>query len=188
MKVPSLQAFAFASLLLLAPSGQAASVQQILTEAQAAYLKGDMKTAQAQFETVRNLDPKNVTAIGYLRLIKAAQANAPKGSAIQAQLANVMIPKVSVKEATLGSVLEFVRQSVAKASENKVQINFVVQLPPEQVDKQTVTLSLNNIPASEVLRYIGDLANVEFEYDKYAIKVKPATAKGAAPAQAAVTQ
>src|SRR5690606_34206812 len=103
------------------------------------------------------------------KLIKAANANAPKGSAIQAQLANVMIEKVSVREATLGSVLEFVRQTVAKSSGNKVQINFVAMLPQDRMDKQTVTLNLSNIPASEVLRYIGEQANVDFEFDKYAI-------------------
>jgi opacity protein-like surface antigen len=188
MKVPSLKAFAFASILLLAVSAQAATVQQILSDAQAAYLRGDMKTAQAQFETVRQLDPKNATAIGYLKLIRAANANAPKGSAIQAQLANVMIEKVSVREATLGSVLEFVRQTVAKSSGNKVQINFVAMLPQERMDKQTVTLNLSNIPASEVLRYIGEQANVDFEFDKYAIKVKPASAQAAAQVQLPAAQ
>lgn len=174
MKVPSLQAFAFAGLLLLAPVAQAASVQELLSEAQSAYLRGDLKTAKAQFETVRSLDPKNTTAIGYLKMINAQEANAPKGNAIQKQLAGVIIPKIAVREATLGSVLEFMRQSIAKASDNKVQVNFVVQLPEEQVKTQTVTLNLTNIPASEVLRYIGDLAHVQFEYDKYAIKVRPA--------------
>jgi hypothetical protein len=44
-----------------------------------------------------------------------------------------------------------------------------------------VTLSVTNIPLTEVLKYIGSLANVQFEYEKYAVRVKPAGAAVPAP-------
>jgi hypothetical protein len=45
------------------------------------------------------------------------------------------------------------------------------------------TLALQDVPLTEVLRYIGELANVTFSYEPFAVVVKPG--KEAAPAQAA---
>jgi hypothetical protein len=86
---------------------------------------------------------------------------------------------VEFKEATLGSALDYLKQVVARVSEGKAAVNFIVQLPDDQVKTQTVTLNVTNIPFTEVLRYIGGLANVQFEYEKYAVVVK---AKGSTAA------
>jgi hypothetical protein len=65
-------------------------------------------------------------------------------------------------------------------------VNFVLQLPEEQVKKQTVTLSLANVPFTEVLRYLGTLSGTTFTFEKYAITVRPAA--GTAPATASSTE
>ena len=188
MKVPLLSVVTFSVTVLLSPlalAQGAQSVQQLLTEAQQSYMRGDMATAKAQFQTVNRIDPKNPTAIGFLRRIQVEEQKG--GASIEKQLAAVVLPRVEFKEATLGSALNYVKQAVANATENKTSINFIVQLPQEQVNTQAVTLSLRDIPASEVLRYLGNLANVQFEYEKFAVVVKPkATAQAAsapAPAQ-----
>jgi hypothetical protein len=87
---------------------------------------------------------------------------------------------VELKEATLGSALDFLKKTVDRQSEGKLAVNFVVQLPDDQVTTQPVTLSLSNVPFTEVLRYLGGVAGLNFVYDKYAIIVKPLAA---APAQ-----
>ena len=46
---------------------------------------------------------------------------------------------------------------------------------PEGTEK-TVTLSLQNIPASEALKYIAEASNLQVEYDNFAVKIKPAAA------------
>jgi hypothetical protein len=43
----------------------------------------------------------------------------------------------------------------------------------EQTAGARVTVSLQNVPASEVLRYIGDSSNLRFTYDARAVKIKP---------------
>jgi general secretion pathway protein D len=117
-------------------------------------------------------------------MIAGGEKNKPAGSSIQKQLEKLIVPKVEFKEATLGSVLDFLKQTAAKASEGKTAVNFVVQLPDEQVKTKTVTLSLTNVPMSEVLRYLGGLADIDFAYEKYAILVKPHVATTqTAPAQ-----
>ena len=77
-------------------------------------------------------------------------------------------------------MLEFLRQKGNQIGEGKVAINFVLQLD-ESAKGAKITLSLQKVPFTEVLRYIGDLANVQFNFEPYAIVVKP---KGATPATA----
>jgi hypothetical protein len=61
---------------------------------------------------------------------------------------------------------------------DKPQVNFVIQLSEQHLASSRLTLNLAGIPFTEVLKYIGGLANLTFDYDKYAILVKAA---GAAP-------
>jgi hypothetical protein len=181
----------FVGALALAPSLQAAgeSLQQILSDAQTAYMRGDVATAKKNFQIVSELDPKNIIARNFLRQIAVAEARAPKGNEMERQLSSVIMPKVEFQEATLASALEYLRQQVTKVSGGKSSVNFVVQLPPEQVNAP-VTINLRNVPVTEVIRYLGDLANLKFEYEKYAIKVTPKggaamTRAAAAPEQPA---
>jgi hypothetical protein len=60
----------------------------------------------------------------------------------------------------------------------------------EKEKEKKFTLSLQNVPFTEVLRYIGELTNVQFSYDRFAITVKPKTTvvetKAHAPVSTAV--
>lgn len=167
---------ALCALVALSLSGSslfaADAVTQLLSEAQTAYLRGDLETAKAKFESVNTIDPKNQTAIGYLKTIRAREAQAGVGASQEKQLAKVIVPKVELKEASLTAALEFLKQNVAKLTDGKQAVNFVVQLPETQANAP-VTLNLTNVPFTEVLKYIGTLAGVSFAYDRYAIMVRP---------------
>jgi len=173
--------------LLLTGMAHAETAQQLLTAAQLAYQKNDYAAAKRDFEMVLRIDPRNATAIGFLKTIQAHQAKDSGGAAVQKELAQVIIPKIELKEATLGSSLDFLKKKVAELSNGKQSVNFVVQ---PGVDPMTrCTLSLTNVPLTEAVRYLGELANVSFQYQKYAIVVRPNVAvatnapAGAAPAQ-----
>ena len=171
---------AFASVAL---GGQ--ELSDLLTEAQRAYLRGEIAVAKEKFELVRKLDPQNRIAVSSLRRIAADEAKATAelgpGNATKVALAKLIMPKIDLREASLAEALEFLRQKGNQLDDGKTAINFVVQL--DDATKATkVTLSLSNVPFSEVLRYIGDLAQVEFVYDRFAINVKP---KGVAAAPVA---
>jgi hypothetical protein len=168
------------SLALAAGSAFAESTQQLLNEAQTAYIRGDIEAAKRNFELVARLEPRNLTAISYLRLIKAKESQTGGAATQEKQFATIIIPKVEFREATLGSTLDFLKQQVAKQTDGKVAVNFVLQIPDEQAKTQGVTLSLTNIPFTEVLRYLGTLTNTTFAFEKYAIAVRPATAKNTA--------
>lgn len=182
MKTPPFHIFGLVACLCLGSVARGEGLPELLREAQAAYLRGDMKLAKENFTLVNRMDPRNAVAIGYLKMIAAAEAKQPQGAALQKQLEQLIIPKVDFREATLGSALDFLKQAATKHSEGKVAVNFVIQLPPEMVASRTVTLNLVNVPMSEVLRYLGGLVQIEFSYEKYAILVKPRAAQPAAPA------
>jgi len=85
-------------------------------------------------------------------------------------LQRVEIPTVNLQEVSLVQALDFVKQQVAKQTDDKLKLNIVPLLTDEEKEK-TITLSLNKIPASALLEYLAQLGNVDIRYDQYAITV-----------------
>ena len=165
----------------------ATDISDLMTEAQRAYIRNDLAAAKEKFELVRRLDPNNRTAISYLRRIVADEitqsaGKAPKNSTQEA-LQKIIMEKVELREASLGEALEFLKQKGNQLGGGKVAINFVLQLD-EQTQNAKVTITLQKVPFAEVLRYVGDLAGVQFVYEPYAIVVKPKGAAQPAPTTA----
>ena len=98
----------------------------------------------------------------------------PVGIFLGRELQRLILPKVNFKEASLASALEALDQQTAKLTGGAVQARFV--LKPEVSGAKPVTLRLADVPFTEVLRYLGDVANLNFDIDRYAIAVaaKPA--------------
>jgi hypothetical protein len=148
----------------------AQSAQELFTEAQRAYVTGDVRTAETKFKRVLILDPNNKSAQGYLRMIAAQQRKSGVGGGdLQRQLQTLVLPKIELREATFGSALEYLKQQAEKQG---ARVSFVVQLPPEFVDSQKVTLNLANIPFTEAVRYLCELVHVKFSVEQFAIVIK----------------
>jgi hypothetical protein len=162
----------FVAAVVFAGGAFGESAQQLLTAAQVAYQKGDYEAAKRDFEMVLRIDPRNTTANGFMRLINAQQAKDGGGAATEKALAQLIVPQIQFKDATLGSALEFMKKKAAELSGGKQAVNFVVQPGIDQTGT-VVTVNLTNIPFTEALRYVGELANITFQYQKYAIVVKP---------------
>ena len=159
---------------LLGPKAETSpEVVSLIAEGRAAYQKGDIDKAKSAFEMAYSLDSRNATVIGFLRQIAVIEKTRPPKVDRERQLSGVIIPKINFKEATLGSALDFVKKTVVEQSGGRQSVSFVVQMPQEQVNTMTVTLSLQNIPASEAIRYLADLANATVTYEAYAVVFKP---------------
>lgn len=173
---------AFSLLLLFSRACPAQSVPQLYTEAQRAYMAGDVETAKDKFKLVLEMNPKHTGAQGYLRMIVAQEKRSGGGGDLQKQLQTLVLPKVEFRDATFGSALEYLKQQAAKQSGDKVKVSFVVQLPAEFSETQKATLNLTNVPFIEALRYLCDQANVTFSIEKFAVVVKKkATVETATP-------
>ena len=91
---------------------------------------------------------------------------------MEKQLKALILEKVDLKDATLGTAFQYLKQKAAKQSADKILVNFVVQLPPDFTTAQRVTLNLANIPFTEALHYLCEQVGVEYKIEKYAIIVK----------------
>jgi hypothetical protein len=157
-------------------------VADLLAEGQRAYLRNDIATAKEKFELIRKIEPDNRIAVGYLRRIiaeemKEAREKGP-ANVTEGSLKALILPRVQFVDASLGETLEYLRQKGNQIGAGKVAINFVMQID-EAAKNRKVTLTLQNVPFTEVMRYIGDMAGVQFAYERFAIVVKP---KAGAPA------
>jgi hypothetical protein len=174
----------FAALVLSTPSVFAAneSLQQILSDGTVAFQRGDLATAKRNFEIVVQLDPKNQVAQNYLRMVQTQLAAAPKGNAIEKQLSSVVLPKVDFRDASVGSVFDYLRQQVPKLTKDKMGVSFVLQVPADVLQNKTISLQLSNVPFPVALKYVCDLAEMQAVYEQYAIRITP---RGTAPAKPA---
>jgi len=132
-----------------------------------AFHGGDYETARMLLETVVATDPRNQAAQNYLRMIQAQQK---AGNSLSTSLKKILLPKVDFQDATAREAVTFVAQQVGKQTDGKQTVN-VVWMVPEGVERR-VTLSLQNIPAFEALKYIAEAASLQVEYDNFAVKIK----------------
>ncbi len=167
--------------LSLLSSAHGETAAEIFTQGQAAFNKGDLESAQKHFEMVYRLDPHNAQAVSYIRRIKASGigADATNRAKREKELGSVIIPKVEFREATLGTALEYLKQQAAKAAPNIAPVSFV--LPDDSIKMTPVTISLGQVPLTEVLRYLGELAGANVTYEQYAVVIR---SKKASPATA----
>jgi hypothetical protein len=142
-----------------------------MSEGQTAMIRGDMETAKSKFELVTKLEPKNLPAIAYLRQIAAQEAQKPTSPQQEKQLSQLIIPKLEFREATFTAALDFMRRKATELSGGKQSVNFVVQIPAD-AQNTPVTLNLQNIPFTEALRYIAELAGAKVEYQKFAVVIR----------------
>jgi Tetratricopeptide repeat len=156
------------ALLLLAFSSLSAQQEEIQSEAVRAFRAGDYATAKSLFESLLAIDPKNPAARNYLRAIALREGS---GSGLETALKNIYIPTIDFRDVTVREAVAFVGQKVHELSGGKQSLNVVWMVPPDTTEGTRVNLSLQNVPASEVLRYIGDASNLKFSYDAHAVKI-----------------
>jgi hypothetical protein len=168
----------FASLCTFLPAVALAdpTEPQLMAQAQQAYLGGDYDTAVQLFTQVLEVDPQNTLAIQYMRDIRVKLHGA---QSTKNPLNDLVIPRIDFRNATFSAALDFFTQQAAKQS---VNVSFVPQLPPEQLNKP-VTLSLSQVPFLVALNYLCQLNNATYRVEQYAIVILPATPASAPPPQ-----
>jgi hypothetical protein len=157
------------ALLLFAFSNLSAQQAEIQSEALRAFQEGDYATAKSLFESLLAVDPKNPAARNYLRAIAAREGSGPS---LQAVLRKINIPTIDFRDVSVREAVAFVGQKVHELSGGERSLNVVWMVSPETIEDKRVTLNLQNVPAAEVLRYIGDASDLKFSYDAYAVKIR----------------
>ena len=112
----------------------------------------------------------SATARGSL-LILAVFPMPVKPSGKSADLAaRITLPHVDFKETSLPKVLQFLQQRSLELDPEKRGLNFVLNAPGDPAPESVrISLHLRELPLSEALRYVAELANLNLRYDEDAI-------------------
>jgi len=124
--------------------------------------------------------------------------------AINAKLNRIIIPKISLTDTTIREAVDFLKQrsreldTTTDDPSQKRGVNIVLKLPnvaiapvsietgaaglgtespaqPTVTPDSRVTLTLNNVPLIEALRYLTDLAGLKFKVEPFAVSIVPIT-------------
>ncbi len=142
----------------------------MVSEGIEAFKKGDYENARMLFDAALAQNPKDTTAQNYARMVALKMRSGDSG--LQASLKKVIIPKIQFADATPRECVDYVAQRVEKLTEGKQKVSVVWMVP--ETSNALVTLSLQNVPATEALRYIAEMAGLQIDYETYALKVRPA--------------
>lgn len=74
--------------------------------------------------------------------------------------------------ATIEEATNFLSIESRRLDPNKKGVNFIIQ-PEASTSAKPVTITLNNVPLGEALRYVCQLANVKYKVQDYAISIVP---------------
>ncbi len=85
----------------------------------------------------------------------------------QRALQQIIVPEVNIEGASLAEVLDYIRVKAEEGSGGRGAPSFIVR--SKEAGEREITLKLKNVPLGEVLRYAGELGDVRFSYEKYAI-------------------
>lgn len=152
--------------LLAAPVG-AADVKDLNTvfqQGRAAFYRGDMETAKALLLQVAAVNPNHFETKALLAQINTY---AKTDTSLKKTYGGVTIPKIDFNEVTLSEALQALGAMSKNASAGKVTPNFIVKNP--EMGKKMLTLSLENIPMTDVIDYLAQMAGGKAVYEKHAV-------------------
>ena len=124
--------------------------------------------------------PNDEHPTSYLRQIQSARL------VMEAPLQKMIVPKVEFREATLSDVLGFLHQISGELAVDKKPVSFVFQAPPGAM-LPTVTLSLQNVPMLDLIRYITATAGLSYKIEQHAVVIYKAQPPPAAPVATTTT-
>lgn len=81
-----------------------------------------------------------------------------------------VMPKVEFSGATISEVVELLRIRSRDLDPSGKGIDFVVNVPPEAGNKP-ISLTMENVPMDEVLRYVTEMASVAYRVEDFAVQI-----------------
>jgi hypothetical protein len=170
------------SLILMSASSLLAQQPQAVTNPQVspqalyergvmAMNRGDVANAEKDLRAALRANPQHPHAKYVLNQL---MTNRDKIAARYREnmMKSTTVAKVEYSDASVSECLESLNKLVEEATKQKFTPNFILKDPTGKLKSKTVTLTLANIPASQVLQYIGSSANCKITYEEHAIVVE----------------
>ncbi len=164
-----------------APVAQGAEdLNAVYQQGRAAFHKGDYATALPLLSRVAAANPKHADTANMLAYIKAYHK--PVTTTLKTQYASVILPKVELADVTLTEAIDGIRALAKNASNGKVTLNVIIK--GAEVGNRKLSLSLSQVPLSEVLNYITQLTGTKASYEQHAVILTSSADTGSATAEA----
>lgn len=155
-----------AAFLLAAPveGADVKDLNTVFQQGRAAFYKGDLETARALLMQVAAASPNHFETKALLAQINTSSKT---DTSLKKTYSGVTIPKIEFNEVTLSEALQALGAMSKNASGGKVTPNFIVKNP--DMGKKMLTLSLANIPMTDVIDYLARLSGGKVVYEKHAV-------------------
>ncbi len=114
------------------------------------------------------------------RLSAQTKSPAPGPKPIIKRADQLIIPKVEFKEASLAEAVDFLRAKSKQIDLQKQGVNIILN-PEAKLSDAKLTLELKDIPLTEALRYVTELAGMKLVAGENAFEIVPLNAEAAEP-------
>ncbi len=96
---------------------------------------------------------------------------------IEGRLRRLIVPRVNFEGAQIDEVAMFLRQQVTQLEPGRTPINFIPRIEAG-TPKSEVSLSLENVPMYDVVKYAAQVSNLKFRIEEFAVLFLPLTETG----------
>lgn len=172
MKTQRFRAWMVAGILGLGvgATGVANDTQALFQMGRAAFYKGDFEQAHELLKQVEARQPNHFETKALLAQIRAQMK--PGTSSLKKTYAAVNLAKVEFADVTLDEAVQALRALAKNATDGRVTPNFLIK--GEELKTKVVSLSLEGIPLSEAIEYLGQLSGARVVYEAHAVVFQPA--------------
>jgi general secretion pathway protein D len=127
-------------------------------------------------ERLRQVEEKWYEPINNRDTAESAQEDQPTivrttNFGLEEKLKNIFL-SLDFNNATIEEATNFLSVESARLDPDHKGVNFVIQ-PEASTTAKPVSITLNNVPLGEALRYVCQLANVKYKVQDYAISIVP---------------
>ncbi|HSJ03058.1 MAG: hypothetical protein ACAI34_11565 [Verrucomicrobium sp.] len=134
-------------------------------DGRAAYYAGQLDVAREKLAKVLAANPSHTQTRAMMADIEAKIGK--DNVMLRKSYEKIMIDKIEFADVELSEAVLAVRMKAKAATKDKVVPNIILKTP--ELGKKAVSLNLTNMPLSEVLSYLAQVAGVRITYDTSAV-------------------
>jgi hypothetical protein len=162
-----------AVLVMAMASGWAAEqdLAKLYEEGRAAYYRGDLNEAVEKLQVVREAMPDHGATRAMLANALTKIGAQGGGNELEASYAKIVVPRVELVEISVAEALPLLGELGFRASGEKVRPNLLLR--PGAGGDARISLTLSEVPLTEAIRYVAQMAGLEVKYEKFAVVIGP---------------
>lgn len=150
---------------------KAPDLNAVFQQGRAAFYKGDLAQAKVLLAQVLTAAPNHFESKALMAQIMTYEKGADTSS--KATYGAVILPKVDFSDVTLSEACQGLAVMTKTTTSGKVTPNLIIKNP--ELGQRKLTLSLANIPLTDVIEYMTRMTNSKAVYEKYAVMISPLT-------------